>query len=74
MIPNRTVVTIGYVSAPTTKHPKNVKAVMTIPKHLINLFQSIIISNFSRKARIRTLDNGFGDRHVTNYTTDPCNN
>ena len=46
MIPNRTVVIVGYVSAPTTKHPKMVKAVITIPKHLISLFQSIIISNF----------------------------
>lgn len=46
IITNRTVVTVGYVSIPTKKHPKKMKAVITIPKHLINLFQSIIILNF----------------------------
>ena len=46
IIPNRIVVAVGYVSAPTTKHPKNVKAAITTLKHLISLFQSIIISNF----------------------------
>jgi hypothetical protein len=46
IITNRIVVAVGYVSTPTTKHPKKVKAVITIPKHLISLFQSIIILNF----------------------------
>lgn len=46
IIPNIIVVTTGYISTPTTKHPKNVKAAITTLKHLINLFQSIIISNF----------------------------
>ena len=43
IITNIIAATVGYMSATTNKHPKKVKTVIVIPKHLISLFQSIVI-------------------------------
>ena len=43
IIINIIAATVGYMSATTNKHPKKVKTVIVIPKHLISLFQSIVI-------------------------------